>query len=49
LLHRSKFPQSHGPGFCVSQTRGDALVRKLLDMKFNFALKFRVGMGAVQQ
>ncbi|SPF36937.1 hypothetical protein SBA4_1930007 [Candidatus Sulfopaludibacter sp. SbA4] len=49
LAYRSKFPQSHGPSFGLSHTRSYSLVRELLDMNLNLALKVRVGMGTMQQ
>jgi hypothetical protein len=49
LVYRSKFPLSPGPSLGLSHTRGDGLVRELLDMHLNLALKFRVGIRAMQQ
>ena len=49
LFYGSKFPQRHGPGFGLSRARSNSLLRELLDMNLNLALKFRVGVGTMQQ
>jgi hypothetical protein len=48
-VHRSKFPQSHGPGFPLRHTRGDCLFGQLLDMNLDLPLQFRIGTGTMQQ
>jgi hypothetical protein len=49
LVDRSEFPQSHGPSLGLSHTCGYGLVRELLDMHPDLALKFRVGIRTMQQ
>jgi hypothetical protein len=48
-LYRSEFPQGQGPGFGLTYTRGYSLLRELLDMNLNLALKVRVGLGTMQK